>query len=105
MCGHVSRQQPMFVVLNLEEKVPADHPLRAIKSQADAILTAMRGDLAAAYCSNKGRPGIPPEQLLKAMLLRALYSIRSEIQLMQAIGKYLGTPYQLVIAAGHQGRL
>ena len=85
MRGHVSKQQQMFVVVNLEEKVPGDHPLRAIKRQADAILTAMRKDLAAAYCSNNGRPGIPPEQLLKAMLLRALYSVRSEIQLMQAI--------------------
>jgi transposase len=85
MRGHVSKQQAMFVVVNLEEKVPADHPLRAIKGQADAILAAMRKDLAAAYCSNNGRPGIPPEQLLKAMLLRALYSIRSEIQLMQVI--------------------
>ena len=85
MRGHVRKQQSMFVVVNLEEKVPADHPLRAIKNQADAILAAMRKDLAAAYCSNNGRPGIPPEQLLKAMLLRALYSIRSEIQLMQVI--------------------
>ena len=50
MRGHVSKQQPMFAVVNLEEKVPDDHPLRAIKSQADAILAAMHQDLAAAYC-------------------------------------------------------
>jgi transposase len=74
----------MFVMMNVEARVPADHPLRAIKKRCTAILAAMRRDFDAAY-SPTGRPSIPPEQLLKAMLLQALYSIRSEIQLMQAI--------------------
>ena len=84
MRGHTSRQQPMFLMINMEERVPQDHPLRPIKRRADAILAGMRRDFDAAY-SRLGRPGIPPEQLLKALLLQALYSIRSETQLMQAI--------------------
>lgn len=84
MRGQVNHQQPLFVTLSLEELVPADHPLRAVKRQCDAVFNEMRRDFNDAY-SRYGRPGIPPEQLLKALLLQALYSIRSEIQLMQAI--------------------
>jgi transposase len=74
----------MFLMINIEDKVPADHPLRAVKRRCDRILAYMRRDFNAAY-SRLGRPSIPPEQLLKALLLQALYSIRSEILLMQAI--------------------
>jgi transposase len=84
MRGRTDCQSQMFLMINLEQKVPLDHPLRAIKRRADAILRDMRRDFDAAY-SHTGRPGVPPEQLLKAMLLQALYSIRSEIQLMQAV--------------------
>lgn len=84
MRGHVSGQGPMFLMINIEDKVPADHPLRAVKRRCDRILAYMRRDFNAAY-SRLGRPSIPPEQLLKALLLQALYSIRSEILLMQAI--------------------
>ena len=84
MRGHVSGQGPMFLMINVEDKVPADHPLRAVKRRCDRILADMRRDFNAAY-SRLGRPSIPPEQLLKALLLQALYSIRSEILLMQAI--------------------
>jgi transposase len=84
MRGHASKQGPMFLMINVEDKVPQDHPLRAIKRRCDGILADMRRDFNAAY-SRMGRPSIPPEQLLKALLLQALYSIRSEIQLMQAI--------------------
>jgi len=84
MRGRADQQPTMFVMINMESRVPADHPLRAIKARCNAIFAAMRKDFDAAY-SKTGRPSIPPEQLLKAMLLQALYSIRSEIQLMQAI--------------------
>jgi transposase len=84
MRGRTDQQGTMFVMINMEARVPSDHPLRAIKKRCAAILAAMRQDFNAAY-SRIGRPSIPPEQLLKAMLLQALYSIRSEIQLMQAI--------------------
>lgn len=84
MRGQTSKQQPMFFMINLEAEIPEDHPLRSIKRRCDGILKGMRKDFAAAY-SQTGRPSVPPEQLLKALLLQALYSIRSEIQLMQAI--------------------
>jgi transposase len=84
MRGQVDRQQTIFVVLNLEEKVPADHRLRPIKAWCDQVLGRMRWDFEAAY-SHTGRPGVPPEQLLKALLLQALYSIPSETKLMEAI--------------------
>ncbi|HUW99522.1 MAG TPA: IS5 family transposase [Phycisphaerae bacterium] len=84
MRGHVSGQGPMFLMIHIEDKVPADHPLRAVKRRCDRILADMRRDFNTAY-SRLGRPSIPPEQLLKALLLQALYSIRSEILLMQAI--------------------
>ena len=84
MRGKTDSQDTMFVMINVEASIPKDHPLRAIKQRCDKILKDMSSDFARAY-SRTGRPGIPPEQLLKALLLQALYSIRSEIQLMQAI--------------------
>jgi transposase len=74
----------MFVALKIEDRIPENHPLRKVKRWADEILVDMRADLAAAY-SSTGRPGIPPEQLLKAMLLRTIYSIPSDRRLMEAI--------------------
>ena len=84
MRGRVQRQASMFVAYNVEDRIPEDHPLRQIKAWADHILQDMRRDFDAAYAKT-GRPGIPPEQLLKAMLLRALYSISSEARLMEAL--------------------
>ena len=84
MRGKVNSQQTMFVMVNVEASIPKDHPLRAVKKRCDKILKSMSRDFAKAY-STIGRPGVPPEQLLKALLLQALYSVRSEIQLMQAI--------------------
>lgn len=84
MRGHLDSQSPLFVVLDLERLVPAEHPLRPIKRRADELLRAMSRDFNAAY-SRMGRPSIPPEQLLKALLLQALFSLRSEIALMEAL--------------------
>lgn len=84
MRGYVERQKPMFMVCNVEDRIPADHPLRKVKEWADAVLQSMRRDFAKAY-SDRGRPGIPPEQMLLALLLRAIYSIPSERRLMEAI--------------------
>ena len=67
----------MLVYLNVDERIPADHPLRKIKAMADGGLAALSPRFEAAY-TDFGRPSIPPEQLLKALLLQALYSIRSE---------------------------
>ena len=84
MRGRVSGQTQFFLTMDIEGDIPGRHPLRAIKRRCDAILNEMQRDFNVAY-SRIGRPSIPPEQLLKAMLLMALYSLRSEIQLMQAI--------------------
>src|SRR5690606_22292407 len=60
------------------------HPLRGVKRRADEVLSSMRKEFDRAY-SKHGRPSIPPEILLKALLLQALYSIRSERQLVEQI--------------------
>ena len=88
MRGRPDAQPAMFLMINLEDKVPQDHPLRPVKQRCDRILRAMSRDFNRAY-SRLGRHSIPPEQLLKAMLLQALYSIPSEIKLMEHIDFHL----------------
>jgi len=83
MRGHVDGQQAMFVAFNVEEKVPLDHPLRATKTRCDALLKTMNRDFNAAY-RHTGRVGIPPESLINALLLRALFAIPSERRLCEA---------------------
>ncbi len=77
MRGHVDPQSHMFSYFSPEERVPAQHPLRSIKRYADTALKAIRPTLDGMY-STIGRPSIPPERLLKAQLLIALYSVRSD---------------------------
>ena len=74
----------MMIVMSLDAMVPAEHPLRAIKSLADEALSKMGGTFEEKF-SEHGRPSIPPERLLKGLLLMALYSIRSERQLCEQI--------------------
>ena len=77
MRGEERRQRSMLVVVNLEERIPKEHPLRRIKQMADAGLKELSPIFEQMY-SPLGRPSIPPERLLKASLLMALYTIRSE---------------------------
>jgi transposase len=77
MRGEERRQQSMLLVVNLEERIPPEHPLRRIKQMADAALQELSPTFDRMY-SALGRPSIPPERLLKASLLMALYTIRSE---------------------------
>ena len=77
MRGEERRQRSMLVVVNVEERIPKEHPLRRIKQMADAALKELWPSFAQMY-SPLGRPSIPPERLLKASLLMALYTIRSE---------------------------
>jgi transposase len=77
MRGENSTQGHMFTYLSPEQRVPADHPLRAIKESADQVLKELSSTFRAMY-SQVGRPSIPPERLLKAQVLIALYSIRSD---------------------------
>src|SRR5215469_17250589 len=74
----------LFSYIDLGSRVWADHPPRASREIANAALAALSGDFAALY-SGIGRPSVPPEKLLRAMLLQAFYSVRSERQLMERI--------------------
>ena len=67
----------MLTTLSPEELVPADHPIRRIRAVVDTVLADLDGELGAMYAVS-GRPSVPPEQLLKATVLMAMYSIRSE---------------------------
>src|SRR5712672_274200 len=84
MRGSDKRSRELFSYIDLEQRVRQDHPLRAIRSLTDAALESLSADFAALY-SGMGRPSIPPEMLLRAMLLQAFYSIRSERQLMERL--------------------
>src|SRR2546430_5031271 len=77
MRGEERRQRAMLVVIDAEQRVPKEHPLRRIKRLADAALTELSPQFDQMY-SAVGRPSIPPERLLKASLLMALYTVRSE---------------------------
>lgn len=77
MRGENSTQGHMFTYLSPEQRVPMDHPLRAIKESADQVLKELSPTFRAMY-SQVGRPSIPPERLLKAQVLVALYSVRSD---------------------------
>src|SRR5215218_3742159 len=79
-------EQPgsMFSYISPEERVPADHPLRAVRRMTDRALARISPRFEAVYIKF-GRPSVPPEKLLRALLLQALYSIRSERQLMEQL--------------------
>jgi transposase len=83
MRGADERSGSLFSYVDLESRVRRDHPLRAIREIANAALSDLGGDFAALYPPRLGRPSIPPERLLRAMLLQAFYGIRSERQLME----------------------
>jgi transposase len=84
MRGSDKRSGELFSYVDLEQRVRPDHPLRAIRSLTDAALAALSADFAALN-SGMGRPSIAPEMLLRAMLLQAFYSVRSERQLMERL--------------------
>lgn len=84
MRGKDEQQFGMFSYMTLDERVPAEHPLRAIRTVTDEILRAMRKNLDELYSVN-GRPSIPPERLLRAVLLQIFYTVRSERMLMEQL--------------------
>ncbi len=84
MRGGDERGDGLFSYVDLEARVPADHPLRAIRVLVDEALAALSADFAVLY-STTGRPSIAPEKLLRALLLQAFYTIRSERQLMEQL--------------------
>jgi transposase len=84
MRGQDHQQSDMFSYLSPEQRVRADHPLRAIRAMADLALWSMSARFDEMY-SQTGRPSIPPEKLLRAQLIQMLYSVRSERLLMEEI--------------------
>ena len=79
-------QQPdsLFSYVSAEDRIPPDHPLRAIRTLVDEILGEMSRDFGRLYAT-AGRPSMPPERLLRAQLLQIFYSIRSERLLMEQL--------------------
>ena len=84
MRGGDKRTGELFSYVDLEKRVRSDHPLRAIRGLANEALVALEHEFSSLYAP-VGRPSIPPEKLLRAMLLQAFYSIRSERQLMERL--------------------
>jgi len=84
MRGHDSQQSTMYSYLSPEQRVPADHPLRSIRKMTDRALKDLSRKFNAIYATT-GRPSIPPEKLLRALLLQVLYTVRSERLLMEQL--------------------
>jgi len=84
MRGTDTQQSSMFSYLSPEDRVPAKHPLRPIRSMVDVALKNLSPVFAALY-SSMGRPSIAPEKLLRALLLQVLYTVRSERMLMEQL--------------------
>jgi len=84
MRGSDDRSEGLFRYVSCEARVPADHPLRAIRAIVDEALEVLSADFEGLY-ARVGRPSVAPEKLLRALLLQAFYSIRSERQLMEQL--------------------
>ena len=84
MRGEVDQQPTMFSYVDLESRIPKHHPIRKIRRIVDKALPALEAAFSQMY-SDKGRPSIPPEQLIRALLLQIFFTIRSERQLMERI--------------------
>jgi transposase len=84
MRGEAKDQRAMFSYVTMEQRIPAEHPIRAIRAMVDEALRRMDAVFSAMY-AQRGRPSIAPERLLRAQLLMVLYSIPSEQRLMEQL--------------------
>jgi transposase len=84
MRGDERIQDGMFSYVSLEQRVPQDHPLRAVRKLTDAVLGRLSPDFDALYAAS-GRPSIAPEYILRGLLLQVFYSVRSERPLVEQI--------------------
>src|ERR1700731_906661 len=84
MRGWDARSEALFSYVSCEAWVPKDHPLRRIRQIVDKALAALSPEFEKLY-AKLGGPSIPPERLLRALLVQAFYSVRSEQQLMEQL--------------------
>src|SRR5437667_1819199 len=84
MRGDAEETDAMFSYVSPAQRVPKDHPLRIVREITDAALRRLSRDFEGLY-SKVGRPSVPPERLLRALLLQVLYSVRSERLLMEQL--------------------
>ena len=84
MGGQQERNGSLFSCLSIEERIPANHPLRGIRKLADQALDRLNPTFCQLYAT-EGRPSVPPEHLLQASLLQAFYGIRSERLLLEQL--------------------
>ena len=84
MRGDHEQPVPMWSYISPEQRIPQDHPLRALRTLVDAVLKELSPRFSQLYAKT-GRPSVAPERLLRALLLQVLYSIRSERQLMEQL--------------------
>ena len=84
MRGNEAPQVNLFSYVHLEDRVPRSHPLRPVRTMVDQALTGLDGAFAAMYATT-GRPSIPPERLLRALLLQIFYSVRSVALLIEQL--------------------
>src|SRR5215471_11311941 len=84
MRGRLRDQSGLFSYIRPEERIPATHPLRKVRELVREVLKELSHGFGKLY-SHEGRPSIPPEQLLSALLLQVFYGIRSERQLMEQL--------------------
>ena len=84
MRGDERVQDGMFSYVSLEQRVPQDHPLRAVRKLTDTVLRTLSPEFDALY-ADSGRPSIAPEYILRALLLQEFYSVRSERLLVEQI--------------------
>jgi transposase len=85
MRGSDQRSESLFSYVDLEARVRADHPLRPIRAIVNSALSRLSAEFDALYAAGAGRPSIPPERLMRALLLQAFYGLRSERQLMERL--------------------
>lgn len=84
MRGSDQSHGELFSYVNLEQRIPARHPLREMKILVDGVLASMSNEFEQRYAST-GRPSIPPERLIRALLIQVLYTVRSERQLVEQL--------------------
>src|SRR3954465_15695670 len=84
MRGGVEATKQLFSYVDIEDRISGDHPLRVVRDLVEQVLEGLSGEFTQLY-SHTGRPSILPEHLLKASLLQAFFTVRSERQLMEQI--------------------